>query len=168
MFEQLLLAIDDSPASEVATVFAAAFAQRSSATVRVLHVNEYLVGGPRGRTLRSREEATELLTRAVLQLRESGVRATGSARVASYRDVPKTIVQAAHEHGVDAIVLGSNRHRGVGRMFSPKVRERTARLTSLPVLIAPTPLNTESINLDDMLRERLDNLLALPPSVTHR
>jgi hypothetical protein len=53
-------------------------------------------------------------------------------------------------------------------MFSPKVRERTARLTSLPVLIAPTPLNTESINLDDMLRERLDNLLALPSSVTHR
>ena len=47
MFERILLALDDSPAGEVATAFAGALAQRAgtAASVHVLHVNEGLVGG---------------------------------------------------------------------------------------------------------------------------
>ena len=139
MFDRLLLALDDSPAGDVATVFAGALARRTGATVHVLHVNERLVGG-NGVTLRTHAEATELVTAAVRQLARAGVRAGGSVRVSSYRDVPDRIVAAARERSADAIVLGSNRNRRLGRLFSARVRERTTRRTSLPVLTAPAPM----------------------------
>ena len=143
MFDRLLLALDDSPAGEVATLFAAALARRTGATVHVLHVNERLVGG-NGVTLRTSRESTDLVRAAVGQLAHAGVRAGGSVCVSSYRNVPERIVSAALERSADAIVLGSTRNRRLGRLFSPQVRERTTRLTALPVLTAPSPLKVTS------------------------
>jgi hypothetical protein len=40
----------------------------------------------------------------------------------------------------DAIVLGSRRLHGVERLSGRRVRERVLRLSSLPVLVAPTPV----------------------------
>ena len=163
MFDRLLFALDDSPASEVATLFAAALARRTGATVHVLHVNERLVGG-NGVTLRSRQEATDLVSAAVRQLAEAGVRAGGSVRVASYRGVPERIVTTALERSADAIVLGSTRSRRLGRLFSPQVRERTTRLTALPVLTSPSPLQVTSpanvADWTDGLGNVLDSLLS--------
>ena len=48
------------------------------------------------------------------------------------------------EKSADAIVLGSTRNRRLGRLFSGQVRERTTRLTALPVLTAPAPLKVTS------------------------
>jgi len=162
MFDRILLALDDSPAGEVATVFTAALARRTAATVHVLHVNERLVGG-NGLALRSRREATDLVTSAVQQLADAGVPAGGSVRVAAYRGVPVRIVEAARDRKADAIVLGSNRHRHLGRLFSRQVRERTTRLTSLPVLTAPSPLKVTSLGgataWDGGLDQALDALL---------
>ena len=93
MFDRLLLALDDSPAGEVATLFAAALARRTGATVHVLHVNEHLVGG-NGVTLRTRQESTDLVSAAVRQVAAAGVRAGGSVCVSSYRGVPQRIVAA--------------------------------------------------------------------------
>ncbi len=145
MFDRILLALDDSPAGEVATLFAGALAQRTGASVHVLHVNERIIGG-KGVTLRLRQEATDLVLASVEQLADTGVRAGGSVRVASYRGVPARIVAAAHERSADAIVLGSNRNRRLGRLFASEVRERTTRLTSLPVLTAPPPLKVTSVS----------------------
>jgi nucleotide-binding universal stress UspA family protein len=139
MFEQILLAIDDSPASEVAIAFAGALAARHHSSVHVFHVNEYVVSG-RDVTLHTRDEARDLLAAAMERLNDAGVTASGSCRVASYRKVPGCIAEAALEQAADAIILGSNRQRRLGRIFSLKVRERTTRLTSLPVLTAPAPL----------------------------
>jgi nucleotide-binding universal stress UspA family protein len=143
MFDRLLLALDDSPSGEVATLFAAALARRSGATVHVLHVNEQLVGG-NGVTLRSHQESVDLVSGAVRQLAEAGVRAGGSVSVTSYRGVAQRIVTTALERSADAIVLGSMRNRRLGRLFSAQVRERTTRLTALPVLTAPAPLKVTS------------------------
>jgi nucleotide-binding universal stress UspA family protein len=157
MFNTLLLAIDDSPASEVATDFATACAQRCGSSVHVLHVNEFQVGG-RGLTLLTKEEATALIARAVEQLRGAGVVAGGSVRVASYRDVARRIAEQAAERGADAIVLGSRRQSRWGRLFSPHVRARTTRLTSLPILTAPSPLalgGRARVSLDDLVNEQL-------------
>ncbi len=145
MFDRILLALDDSAAGEMANVFAGALARRTGASVHVLHVNERLVGG-HGVTLRSRTEATDLVTGAVEQLKDAGVRADGSVCVASYRHVPDRIVATAHERAAGAIVLGSNRNRRLARLFSARVRERTTRLTSLPVLTAPAPLTVTRLN----------------------
>jgi nucleotide-binding universal stress UspA family protein len=105
----------------------------------VLFVNERLITG-RDLLLLTRAEASELITAAVDRLREAGVEATGTVRPASHRHVATTISDAARECDADAIVLGSRRRRRAGRVFSSRVRERTLRVTSLPVLTAPSPL----------------------------
>jgi len=55
------------------------------------------------------------------------------------------------------------RHRRLGRLFSAQVRERTTRLTALPVLTAPSPLKvtspTEVADWTDGLGHTLDSLL---------
>jgi nucleotide-binding universal stress UspA family protein len=139
MFRHLLLAIDDSPSSEVAVDFATALAKRCSASVHVLFVNEYLVSG-RGIGLLSNAETSALVTGAVEQLQGAGVHATGSACAASYSQVALRIAEAASEREADAIILGSRRRTRLGRLFSSQVRERTLRLTDLPLLTAPSPL----------------------------
>ena len=143
MFDRLLFALDDSPGGEVATLFTAALARRTGASVHVLHVNEQLVGG-NGVALRSRQEATDLVSLAVRQLADAGVRAGGSVCVAPYRRVPQRIVTTAlraisrrHRHGVYAeppvgqAVLGtcSGAHDAPG--------------TALPVLTAPSAAEAE-------------------------
>ena len=64
MFTRILLAIDDSASSEAAVSFATAMAKRSSASVRVVHVNEFLVGG-RGFAVETQAEAIQHLEGAV-------------------------------------------------------------------------------------------------------
>jgi nucleotide-binding universal stress UspA family protein len=159
MFDRILLALDDSPAGGMATAFVGALAQRTGASVHVLHVNERLVGGG-GVTLRSRTEATDLVTDAVHQLVDAGVRAGGSVCVSSYREVPGRIVAVAYERAADVIVLGSHRHRRHRRLFSTRVRERTTRLSSLPVLTAPAPLAITRLDGSDAWRTDLDRALA--------
>lgn len=157
MFNALLLAIDDSPASEVATDFATACATRCGASVHVLHINEFQVGG-RGLTLLTKKEATDLIATAVDQLGAAGVVASGAVRVASYREVAGRIAAEAAERGVDAIVLGSRRQSRLSRLFSPHVRARTTRLTSLPILTAPSPLavsNRPRVTLEDLVSKQL-------------
>jgi nucleotide-binding universal stress UspA family protein len=159
MFERLLLAIDDSPASELATLFANAAARRTGAAVRVLHVNEYLVGG-RGVTLLTHDESDALVDGAVKELHDAGVPADGVSVVATYRQVPQCIVEAARDYEADAIVLGSNRHRWMSRLFSPQVRERTTRLTSLPILTAPAPLRVTAEGMRHAVQAQVDAEIA--------
>jgi nucleotide-binding universal stress UspA family protein len=164
MFTRLLLAIDDSPGSEVATAFATALAQHHAASVHVFHVNEHLVGG-RGLTLHTRAEATDLLTGAVEQLRAAGVAASGSSVAASYREVAGCIAAAARDRSVDAIVLGSQRRRRLGRLISPNVRARTTRLSALPVITAPSPLDlarSSGVTLEEMARQHIQSQTKVP------
>jgi nucleotide-binding universal stress UspA family protein len=163
MFERILLALDDSPAGELATAFTGALARRAGASVHVLHVNERLVGG-NGVTLQTRQEATDLVTAAVHQLAEAGVRAGGSVCMTSYRGVPAQIVRSASERSAGAIVLGSTRRRRLGRLFSAQVRERTTRMTSLPVLVAPAPLTVTSMTGADPWQAGLDQVLDSLPN----
>jgi nucleotide-binding universal stress UspA family protein len=158
MFDRILFALDDSPAGEMATAFVSALATRTGATVHVFHVNEFQVGG-RGLTLRTHQEVTDLVTGVVGQFSEHEVRAGASVRTASYRQVPAQIAAAARERRADVIVLGSYRQRRLGRLFSTRVRERTTRLTSLPVLTAPSPLEVTSLAGADAWDEGLDQLL---------
>jgi nucleotide-binding universal stress UspA family protein len=145
MFTRILLAIDGTESGHVAASFVSAMARQSGATVRVVHVNELLVGG-RGFARATDKEAQRLVDDAVRTLVVAGVPATGELRVAYPLDVPRRIVDAAIDSGADMIVLGSarRRHRRLGRMLggivSHGVRERVTALTPLPLLTAPAPL----------------------------
>jgi nucleotide-binding universal stress UspA family protein len=158
VFNRILLALDESPAGDMALLFAGALAQRGGAAVHVLHLNERIVAG-NGSTLRTPAEASDLVTRAVQQLAANGVRASGSTSLSTYRQVPARIVAKALDVSADAIILGSTRRRRWGRLFSAQVRERTTRLTGLPVLTAPSPLNVTSLPGAESWEGRVDQAL---------
>jgi nucleotide-binding universal stress UspA family protein len=138
MFQRLLLAIDNSDAGPVALSFAISVASHG-AEVRVVHVNQYQVGG-RGLTLETGGDAAQLVRDAVSELRAAGVRATGCLCRSSCFGVADLIVTEADRWAADAIVLGSRRHRGSRRILGQGVRPRVTRLSQLPVLTAPAPL----------------------------
>jgi nucleotide-binding universal stress UspA family protein len=149
MFNRILLAIDDSTSSEVAISFAKAVAAQSSGAVRVVHVNEYLVGG-RGFTIETQAEAIGHLEKAVSALRAAGIPTEGSLYLTSCFGVEARIANAAHDWSADVIVLGSRRRHRFVRFGGKGMRERVTRLTALPVLTAPAPLQVDSVRLSDV------------------
>lgn len=158
MFQKLLFAMDDTERSQVALSFATSMARECSALVHVLHVNEYVVGS-RGIPVYTDEKAIALVTEAICQLRSQGIRASGSVRRALYRRVAPTIASMATAVSADAIILGTGRSHHLGRLFSPQVRERVIRLTSLPVIAAPAPLGVMSagpMDVDELVHLHLD------------
>jgi nucleotide-binding universal stress UspA family protein len=149
MFTRILLAIDDSASSEAVISFAAAMARQSSASVRVVHVNEYLVGG-RGFTVETQTQAMQHLEDAVNFLRAADIPTEGSLYVASCFGVDARIANAAHDWSADVIVLGSRRHRRFSRFAGKGIRERVTALTPLPVLAAPAPLQVATGKLPEL------------------
>jgi nucleotide-binding universal stress UspA family protein len=143
MFKRILLAIDDSASSEAAISFVNALATQHSSAVRVVHVNEYLVGG-RGFTIETKVEAISHLESAVFALRAAGIPTEGSLYLTSCFGVDARIANAAHDWSADVIVLGSRRRRRFGRLGGKGMRERVTSLTSLPLLTAPAPLQVRN------------------------
>jgi nucleotide-binding universal stress UspA family protein len=140
MWDRLLLAIDQYESGQTALRFTAELAALTSADVRVLHVRE-LSGLARVPPIETPAEADTLVEEAVFSLRLAGVGAEGRACSFLEDQVPFRIVEESLYWICDAIVLGTRRLRGVSRLSGRGVRDRVIRLTILPVLAAPTPLN---------------------------
>jgi len=149
MFTRILLAIDDSASSEAAISFGTAMASQSSASVHVVHVNEYLVGG-RGLTVETQAQALQHLENAVTFLRDAGIPTDGALYVTSCFGVGDRIANAAHDWSADVIVLGSRRQRRFSRFAGKGIRERVTTLTCLPVLTAPAPLEVAKGKLPEL------------------
>ena len=164
MFTRILLAIDDSDSSEAAVSFAAAMATQSFASVRVVYVNEYLVGG-RGFTVRTQSEAIQHLERAVKTLRAAGIPTEGVLYLTNSFGIDIRIANSAHDWSADVIVLGSRRRRRFSRFTGKGIRERVIRLPSLPVLAAPSPLLVTTDKMPD-LDELIPPPLADFPSIS--
>ncbi len=139
MFERVLLAIDGTPAGEVAVSFATALAHEHRASVHVVHANIVLLGG-RGVAVETNEQSLGVLGGALAQLRAGGVEASGEHFRATIFDVGTRIARSAEHFGADAVLLGSHRRRRLARLASDGIRERVARATTLPVITAPPPL----------------------------
>jgi nucleotide-binding universal stress UspA family protein len=142
MFDRILLAIDDSSSGPAAVSFTIAMARSSCATVRVVHMNELVVGG-RGQTVETRGEADQVVSQAVAELNEAGVEATGVVSLANCLTVAHHIVERADEFSADVIVVGSRRRRRWASLRSMGVGELITKLTPLPVMTAPRPLQLE-------------------------
>jgi nucleotide-binding universal stress UspA family protein len=159
MFRRVLLAVDGTRSGDVAVDFASAMARDQRATVRVVHVNERIVGG-RGVAYESESEAQEIVDRAVAALRSAGVVADGVHHLANCFTVGDRIADAAADWGADAIVFGSRRRRRWSRLRGAGLRERVTALTGLPVLTAPAPLTVARGVQDNSLDRELARLVA--------
>ena len=140
MWDRLLLAIDQFESGQTALRVSERLAVTTGAEVRVIHVRE-LSRWARVPPLETPAEAESLVDEAVFSLRLAGIGAEG--RACSFPDdqVPQRIVEESMYWICDAIVLGSRRLHGVSRISGRGVRERVLRLSLLPVIVAPTPLN---------------------------
>ncbi len=139
MFQRLLVGIDDSEQTDITLSFAVALARNFRSTVHLCFVNPFQVGS-RGIPLLSDAEATEVVVRGIQRLRAEDIVTSGSVRRAPYHRIAEKIAASADEISAEAIILGSHRRRRLARVLSSGVRERTTRLTTLPVLTAPAPL----------------------------
>ena len=139
MFERILVAIDDSSSAPVTVSFVAAFAHRHASAVHVVTVNQLLAGG-RGWAESTDTEAARLVEGAVRELHGDGIVASGAVVRTSAFYLARAIVEGAEDYQASVIVLGSRRRRGFGRVFGRSVREHVVSLTTLPVLVAPAPL----------------------------
>jgi nucleotide-binding universal stress UspA family protein len=160
MFNRILLAIDESDSSEVAISFAMSLALKSPCAVRVVYVNEYLVGG-RGFTVKTQAEAINHLENAVTALRSVGIPTEGSLYLTSCFGVKSRIVNAASDWSADVIVLGSRRRR-FARFGGKGMREGVTSLTALPVLVAPAPLAVTTGRLPGMSELAIEQLADFP------
>jgi nucleotide-binding universal stress UspA family protein len=125
--------------------FATALARTHRSAVHVVHANVLLVAG-RGATAQRGEDASRVVTDAVAQLLEAGVEASGERITVAYHHLGTGVARVAERFGADAIVVGSHRHRRLGRVLSQGVRGRITRSTSLPVLVAPAPLRLARVH----------------------
>ena len=139
MFNRILVATDGTDSGDAAVSFTAALAREHSATVRVVHVNELLVGG-RGVATESEPEAMDIVDGAVARLRGAAVDVDGVHFLANCFTVSDRIAEAAQDWGADVIVLGSRRRRRFVRLGGSGIRERVTAATGLPTLTAPPPL----------------------------
>ena len=77
---------------------------------------------------------------AILNLQLAGVRADGIACSVPEDLIASRIFGEARSRMCDAIIVGSRRLHGMHRLSGRNIRDRILRMTSLPVLVAPTPL----------------------------
>lgn len=137
MWDRLLFAIDQFESGQTALGFVAGVARANDASVRVLHIRE-VPRMARALPLESPNEAAELVREAVRSLQWLGVTADGRSSSVLQEHVARRIVEEASLWECHAIVLGSRRLHGVARLSGRGVRDHILRLSSLPVLVAPT------------------------------
>jgi nucleotide-binding universal stress UspA family protein len=138
VWDRLLFAIDHFESGQTALDFVAGVAAANDASVRVLNLRE-VPRMARVPPLESPAEAEHLVRDAVHFLQMRGVAAEGRYVSVLQEHVARRIVEEARRWECQAIVLGSRRLHGIGRLSGRGVRERVLRLSSLPVLVAPTP-----------------------------
>jgi nucleotide-binding universal stress UspA family protein len=138
MFEKILLAVDGSPSSEVATQAAIGFVEKTGASVEVVHVREHMISSRAGSglDLETRDEAAALLSGVVDKLKEAGVTAHGAMRQAPPSRVAHEIIAAADETGADLIVVGNRGLSSFSGMLLGSVSNKLVHLAGCPVLVS--------------------------------
>jgi nucleotide-binding universal stress UspA family protein len=152
MYERILVAVDDSPASERAVEQAAELARRSAAVVRLLHVVDMglLTVGPElaldveARVAARRAEGDRLLAAARERSLAAGVEPElrRGETAAPGEGVIDAIGTEVTDWRADLVVLGTHGRRGVERMLLGSVAEGVARRSAVPVLLVPQPAAT--------------------------
>lgn len=140
---RLLLALDQFESGQSALDYVTGFAVETSAAVWVFHMRE-IPNSLRIPPMDTVAEADDLIDKAVICLRRAGVSAAGRSVSVRQRLAGNRLVEEASLMKCDAIVLGSQRLRGMRRLSGRGFRDHLLRHSSLPVVVAPTPLRIRS------------------------
>ena len=145
---KILLAVDDSRFSEVATQAVIRQIRPEQAEVCVLHIvepllliSEFRLGnleGLKASEKQLRKDGEELVTRAEQLLRTAGFKVHTKIREGDHR---AEIIDQAADWGADLIVLGSHGRKGLNRFLLGSVAEFVARHADCSVQIVRVSSN---------------------------
>jgi nucleotide-binding universal stress UspA family protein len=136
MFERILLAVDGSPQSDKAVQLAAKLAAVTGDEVIVTHVVEVVPTKVGVVESELREDALQLVERQAKELAAAGVAASSEVGRAFSGAVGKVLVDAAIEHRVGLIVMGSRGRSDLSSLLLGSVAHRVLHHSHCPVLIA--------------------------------
>ena len=136
MYERLLVALDHSDSSERVLTAAKDLAAMSKGEVWVMHLREREVMPRTGLVpTESDHEAMAGVTAAVETLAAAGVKAHGVVDDAVFGHAARYIVDAAHEHDVGVIVMGSRGRSDLAGLVLGSTAHKVIHLSDRPVLI---------------------------------
>jgi len=137
MYEKLLVAVDQSPASDRAVLAARDLALLSKGEVWVLHLREHGVGGKAGLlpAYETTDEANAEVAASVETLTEAGVTAHAMVKNTMYGQAAREIVADAIELGCDVIVMGSRGRGDLTGLVLGSTAHKVIHLADRPVLI---------------------------------
>jgi nucleotide-binding universal stress UspA family protein len=136
MFERILLAVDGSPQSDKAAQLAAKLAAQAGDQVIVTHVVEVWPSKAGVAESELREDAVRLVERQAKELAAAGVAASSEVGRALGGAVGRKLVDAAIEHRVGLIVMGSRGRSDLSSLLLGSVAHRVLHHSHCPVLIA--------------------------------
>ena len=143
---KLLLAIDQFETGQAAADFTIGLTAATGAEVQVIHVRE-VPASLRIPPLETIADARVLVDETVQRMQRAGIHAEGEVCSDRETHVAQRIVDEASQRGCDAIVLGSQRRRGLGSLLGNGIRQRVLKRSSLPVILAPPALTTRARSL---------------------
>lgn len=136
MYERLLVAIDDSAATERVLKAASDLASLANGEVWVLHLREAeILPKAMVPATESRGEAREFVDAAVAGLAKAGVKAHGEVRSTFYGQAAKEIIDDARSHDVGVIVMGSKGHGDLAGLLLGSTAHKVIHLADRPVLV---------------------------------
>lgn len=137
MYDKILVAVDQSPASDRAVLAARDLAELSHGEVWVLHLREFELGGKAG-ALPAREtpgEAGAEVAASVEVLTQAGVKAHGIVKNTMYGHAAREIVADAIELDCGVIVMGSRGRGDLAGLVIGSTAHKVIHLTDRPVMI---------------------------------
>jgi nucleotide-binding universal stress UspA family protein len=144
MYQQILVAVDDSETSAYALEAALQLARETGAKLQPLFVVEvpllvYQTPGSEPTYVRNAllEKGTRVIADAVANMKRAGVQ--GTPRIVESdlvaNDIAQCILHAASDLKADLVVMGTHGRRGFRRLMLGSVAERFLRIAQCPVLM---------------------------------
>ena len=136
MFEHILTVLDGSPHDAKTIAASKELALFSGGQVRVVHVREgHFIGRAGFVPSEEHDEASRVVDRAVADLVDAGVQATGTVRASLTGLVATEILAEAEETGASVIVMGSRGVNELTGLLVGSTAHKVLHLGWLPVLV---------------------------------
>ena len=136
MYDRLLLAVDDSDATERVINAARELASLSDGEVWALHVRENEVFGRGGFfPTETAAQAQSVVEHAAQELDDAGVKAHYEVRNAIYGRTAHQIVDAARAHDAHVIVMGATARSDLTSLLRGNTAHKVIHLSDRPVLV---------------------------------
>ena len=138
MYQNIVVAIDESETADRAVAAAGELAKLSGGSVTILHVREHQdVVGKSGGSFDNEDLATaeSLVAKASASLEGLGVSSSSKLLHMPLGHLAEVIVQEAEDLGADTIVVGSHGRSGLAAAFLGSTAYKVVHLADRPVLI---------------------------------